>query len=171
MRSSSTLTTIKRPDGIATKGLTETVNAMLDHFTPADHESTDTDYHTLIRAGIRHVTTEDGKLFTTAEVLEAIYAMKRIKAPGEDGITPEILQRANELLPKSNTEIYNGCLRKACFPKIWKRAKVIPLVNPGKETCEDMTKYRPTSLLNTSAKVLKYYSSVGQCIMRTPTIE
>ena len=91
MSSSSILTTIRRPDGTATTGLTETVNAMMDHFTPADHESTDTDYHTLIRAQNKTpVTTGDDKLFTTAEVRDAIYAMKRNKAPGEDGITPEI---------------------------------------------------------------------------------
>jgi len=51
--------------------------------------------------------------------------------------------------------MYNGCLRTACFPKIWKRAKLIPIVKPGKETCEDMTKYRPISLLNTAAKVFE----------------
>ena len=28
-------------------------------------------------------------------------------------------------------------------------------MKPGKETCEDMTKYRPISLLNTAAKVLE----------------
>ena len=50
---------------------------------------------------------------------------------------------------------YNRCLRMVCFPKIWKRAKLVPIVKPGKETCEDMTKYRPISLLNTAAKVLE----------------
>jgi len=156
MRSSSTLTTIRRPDGTATSGLTETVNAMMDHFTPADYETTDSDYHTPIRAQDKTpVTTEDDKLFTTAEVRDAIYAMNRNKAPGEDGITPEILQRAYELLPKSTIAIYDGCSRTACFPKIWKRAKLIPIVKPRKETCEVMTKYRPISLLNTAAKVLE----------------
>jgi hypothetical protein len=81
--------------------------------------------------------------------------MNRNKAPGEDGITADILQRAYDLLPISTTAMYNGCLRTACFPKIWKRAKPVPLVKPGKETCEDMTKYRPISLLNTAAKVLE----------------
>jgi hypothetical protein len=28
-------------------------------------------------------------------------------------------------------------------------------VKPGKETCDDMTKYRPISLLNTAAKVIE----------------
>jgi hypothetical protein len=63
--------------------------------------------------------------------------------------------RAYDLRPESTTAMYNGCLRTACFPKIWKRAKFIPIVKPGKETCEDMTKYRPISLLNTAAKVLE----------------
>ena len=91
----------------------------------------------------------------TAEIRDAIYAINRNKASGEDGITSDILQRAYDLLPKSTTALYNGCLRTACFPKICKRAKLIPIVKPGKETCKDMTKYRPISLLNTAAKVLE----------------
>jgi hypothetical protein len=59
------------------------------------------------------------------------------------------------LLPEATTAIYNGCLRTACFPRTWKRAKLIPIVKPGKESCDDITKYRPISLLNTAAKVLE----------------
>ena len=94
------------------------------------------------------VRTEDDKPFTTVEIRDAIYTMNRNKAPGEDGITSDILERAYDLLPKSTTAMYNGCLRTACFPKIWKRAKLVPIVKSGKEICEDMTKYRPISMLN-----------------------
>lgn len=73
--------------------------------------------------------------------------MNRNNAPGEDGMS-DILQRMYDLLPKSTTGMYNGCLREACFPKIWKTAKLIPTVKPGQETCKDMTKYRLISLLN-----------------------
>jgi hypothetical protein len=38
---------------------------------------------------------------------------------------------------------------------MWKRAKVIPIVKPGKETSDDISKYRPISLINTAAKVLE----------------
>ena len=156
IRNSNTLSTIRRPDGTVTSGMEETLNIMIEHFTPADDEATDNDYHKLIRLQNKTtITTEDDKLFTTAEIRDAIYGMNKNKAPGEDGITSEILQRVYDLLPKSTTAIYNGCLRTACFPKIWKRAKLIPIVKPGKETCEDMTKYRPISLLNTAAKVLE----------------
>ena len=84
-----------------------------------------------------------------------VYAMSRNKAPGEDGITSDIFQRPYDLLPKSTTAMYNGCFRTACFPKIWKRAKLIAIVKPGKETCDNMTKYRRISLLNTAAYVLE----------------
>ena len=140
MMNCSTLSTIRRPDGTVTSGMAETLNVMMENFTPANGEVTDNDYHKLTRAQNKTpVTTEDDKPFTTAEIRDAIYAMNRNKAPGEDGITSDILQRAYDLLPKSTTALYNGCLRTACFSKIWKRAKLIPIVKPGKETCEDMT--------------------------------
>ena len=95
MRSCSTLSTIRRPDGTVTSGMAETVNVMMEHFTPADEEVTDREYHKLIRAQNKTpVTTEDDKPFSTAEIRDAIYAMNRNKAPGEDGITADILQRA-----------------------------------------------------------------------------
>ena len=156
IKSCSTLSTIRRPDGTVTKDLEETINVMMEHFTPADEEETDNDYHKLIRAqNATQVTTEDDKPFTTAEIREAIHALNKNKAPGEDRITREILECAYHLLPKATTAMYNGCLRTACFPKIWKRAKLIPIVKPGKESCDDITKYRPISFINTAAKVLE----------------
>jgi hypothetical protein len=77
------------------------------------------------------------------------------KAPGEDGITIDILLRTFNLLPKSTTALYSGCLRTACFPRKWKRAKITPIVKPGKETSDNICKYRPISLINTAAKVLE----------------
>ena len=128
----------------------------MEHFTPADEEATENDYHKLIREQNKTpVTTEDDKPFTTAEIRDTIYAMNSNKAPGEHGITSDILQRAYDLLPKSTTAKYNGCLRTACFHKIWNRAKCVSIVKSGKETCEDMTKYRPIIVLSTAAKVLE----------------
>jgi hypothetical protein len=92
---------------------------MIEHFTPSEEEATDNDYHKSIRQQNRTlITTEDDKAFTTAEIRDAIYAMNKNKAPGEDGLTYDILQHAYDLLPKSIIAMYNGCLRTACFPKI-----------------------------------------------------
>ena len=133
IKSCSTLSTIRRPDGTVTTDVAETINVMMGHFTPADEEETD-DYHKLIRAqNATQMTTEDDIPFTTAETRDAIHALNRNKAPGEDGITNEILERAYNLLPKATTAMYKGCLRTACFPRTWKRAKRIPIVKPGKK--------------------------------------
>jgi hypothetical protein len=51
--------------------------------------------------------------------------------------------------------MYNGCLRDGVFPKRWKRAKIIPIIKPGKEDSYDVSKYRPISLLNIGGKVLE----------------
>jgi hypothetical protein len=76
-------------------------------------------------------------------------------APGEDGITSDIILRAFNLLPMSTTALYNGCLKTACFPRIGKTAKLIPIVKPGKDTNDDIYKYRPISLIKAIAKVLE----------------
>jgi hypothetical protein len=40
------------------------------------------------------------------------------------------------------------------FPE-YGRAKIIPIIKPGKETCDGISKYRSISLINTAAKVLE----------------
>ena len=60
-----------------------------------------------------------------------------------------------EILPRYLTAIYNGCLKKGVFPKRWKKAKIVPIIKPGKEGSEDVNKFRPISLLNSDGKVLE----------------
>jgi hypothetical protein len=79
--------------------------------------------------------------------------MNNRKAPGEEGITGEILNLAFQT--KFITALYNGCLRKGIFPTRWKRAILIPIIKPGKENSNEVSKYRPISLLNIGGKVLE----------------
>jgi hypothetical protein len=60
-----------------------------------------------------------------------------------------------ERIPRHVTTLYNGCLRKICFPKRWKRARIIFLTKPGKENGNDESKNRSVSLLNVGGKVLE----------------
>jgi len=151
----SSLSTLRKPDGTVTTDMADTMRFMIDSFTPEDEE-TDNERHKLIRPQIKEpIKTEDDKLFTMVETRDVINGMNKNKAPGKDGIMSDILLRAFNLLPMSTTTLYNGCLRTAGFPRIWKRAKIIPIVKPGKETSDDISKYRPINLINTAAKVLK----------------
>ena len=75
------------------------------------------------------------------------------KAPGEDGLTDEIYESTFEIFPSYITAFYNGCLRRGVFRRRWKRTKLIPMTKPGKENSEDISKFRPISLLNIGGKV------------------
>jgi hypothetical protein len=129
---------------------------MLDYFTTEDKETDDTDYHKLIRTQTQDpADTADDKYFTIQETRNAVESMGNKKAPGKDGITSEIYKIAFEIFPNYITAIYNGCLKRENFPLRWKRARLIPITKPGKEKSDDVSKYRPISLLNVGGKVLE----------------
>mgnify|MGYP000710512375 CR=1 FL=1 len=99
--------------------------------------------------------TQDDRPFSLEEVTSVIEGMEKNKAPGENGVTSGILRYVHKLLPMLSTAIYNGCLRTGCFPRIWKRAKIIPIVKPDKATSDEVSKFRPITLLHMAAKVLE----------------
>ena len=77
------------------------------------------------------------------------------KAPGVDGIPNEVWKGLVKIFPKYITAIYNKCLKEGVFPRRWKIAKIIPIVKPGKEGSDEVSKFRPISLLASGGKVLE----------------
>jgi hypothetical protein len=91
---------------------------VLDYLIPKDDEDNDSDYQKTIRTEIgRPIQTADDREYTPEEIETAIEVINSKKAPGEDGITSNILQRAYKQFPKLINTIYNQCLRWGCFPK------------------------------------------------------
>jgi hypothetical protein len=134
----------------------ETVKLMLEHFTPEGNVQDDSEFHKQIRAQSQGtVNTPDDREFTLAEIRNAVESMNNKKSPGVGGMTGEMFKQAFESFSKYITAMYNGCLRKGVFPKRWKRAKLIPIVKPGKEDSEEMTKFRLISLLNIEGKIME----------------
>jgi hypothetical protein len=129
---------------------------MLEHFTPEDNELEDNNYDKQFRAiTTRPINTPDDSEFTREGIRRVIEGMDNKKAPGEDGITAEIYKQTFKILPKSITAMYNGCLKNGVFPDIWKKTKIIPITKPDTQNSQDVTKYRPTSLLNIGGKILE----------------
>jgi len=71
--------------------------------------------------------------------------------------SPVTFQCTNKQFPNLIYTLYtsNECLRQGCFPKRWKRVKVIPIMKPGKEDTMDPSKFRPLRLINVGGKVLE----------------
>ena len=53
------------------------------------------------------------------------------------------------------TQTYNTCLTEECFPKQWKHSVIIPIIKPGKEEVNDVSKNRPISIVNIGGKLLE----------------
>ena len=89
------------------------------------------------------------------EVINVIkYKIHPKKAPGYDLITGKILQELSQKALKAITQIYNAIIRTEYFPCQWKVGQIIMIAKPGK-TPEDITSYRPISLLPIISKILE----------------
>lgn len=98
--------------------------------------------------------TEDMEEFTMDELITVLIRLKKKKAPGLDGITPEILKIVIETIPEYVLEVFNQILRTGKFPDEWKVGKVVLLLKPGKPNLEPSS-YRPLCLLDTYGKFLE----------------
>ena len=132
------------------------VTVHTEYLIPKDKEAEETENHKGIRTLIEEpMEKEDDYDFTTEEIRQITESIDHKKATGEDGITSKILMWTFERFPRLVTSLYNGCLRKGCFHRRWKRARIIPLTKPGKEKCNNLSKYRQLSLLMSEARYLR----------------
>ncbi len=93
-------------------------------------------------------------LFTTSQTAAAIKKAKNSKAAGPDGLSPIMLKNLGPNGIKFMTIIFNKCIFTSIIPSIWKVARIIPLLKPGKPI-DQGTSFRPVSLLSPAAKILE----------------
>jgi hypothetical protein len=116
----------------------------LDYLDTKDEVDRDSDYHKTIRTlKEQPIHTADDREFTPEEIGNAIDTINCKKAPGEDGITGDIFQRAYKQFPKLINTLHNEIQRHGCFPKRWKRVNVISITKSGKEDAKEPSKFRP----------------------------
>jgi hypothetical protein len=129
---------------------------MMDYFIPEDSESSDGAHHKRTRQLITEpMHTTDDILFRTLEIKVALEKFDPRIAPGEDALNSNVLLQVLRNFPTFVTEIYNACLQRGHFPNYWKRSIIQPIVKPGKEGLNEVTKCRPISLINTGVKLLE----------------
>ncbi|XP_055714426.1 uncharacterized protein LOC129808680 [Phlebotomus papatasi] len=84
--------------------------------------------------------------FSTADLECALLSVKLGKAAGFDGIYPEFIKNAGPKVKCWLVDLFNRILDTGHLPKLFKRAKVIAILKPGKDGT-DAAHYRPISLL------------------------
>nr|CAI5836285.1 unnamed protein product [Callosobruchus analis] len=94
------------------------------------------------------------KTISVDEVKRSADRMKSGKAPGPDGIPPEVIKKTAEVAPHLLVDVMNTLLERQEFPTAWKLAKLVLLPKPSKSAV-DPAAYRPLCLLNTAAKLFE----------------
>jgi hypothetical protein len=94
------------------------------------------------------------KLTNPEEVQEAIRGLRVSKAPGPNGIPNRALKHLPQRAVSLLVLIFNAILLTHHFPTAWKHARVISILNPGKDPALPSS-YRPISLLDTIGKLFE----------------
>lgn len=102
-----------------------------------------------------------------SEVEKAIKNTKASKAIGPDGISAVMIKHLGTKGIEYMTKIFNLSLKKLMIPNIWKIARVIPLLKPGKDP-HDSKSYRPISLLSPVVKIFE--ATLLPCIVENITL-
>ncbi|KAL1489506.1 hypothetical protein ABEB36_014390 [Hypothenemus hampei] len=92
--------------------------------------------------------------FTEAEMLAASGRLKARRAPGPDGVVPEIIRDAVDGCRASFLTLFNKLLDEGTFPEGWKEATLVLVEKQGKTKDAPKT-YRPICLVNTLAKLFE----------------
>lgn len=98
-------------------------------------------------------TPDEVPEFTLAELERAGERLASGKAPGPDGVPPEVVKTLIRLRPEVFRSFANKLLKEGRFPGLWKRADLALIPKPGKKP--GPSAYRPICLLDTSAKLME----------------
>jgi exonuclease III len=88
--------------------------------------------------------------FSEWKVRQIVRRMARKKAPGKDGIPPELL-RAADIAP-ALSRFYRLYTKQRCMPTQWSQAVICPIYK-RKGSTADPANYRPIALLSVTRKV------------------
>ncbi|XP_030847026.1 uncharacterized protein LOC115926449 [Strongylocentrotus purpuratus] len=92
------------------------------------------------------VDTEYTWYFNNLELQTAIDSLKNGKAAGLDDIRTEQIKHFGHNTQEWLLSLFDNCVTLSQLPKIWRKARVIAILKPGKDPNEAKS-YRPISLL------------------------
>ena len=94
---------------------------------------------------------EDEPIVEEHEVKIAIDSLKNFKAPGNDGISSELIKAADPIIIKLMTKIFNRIFQDEVTPADWSRLLIIPIFKKGDRM--ETINHRAISLTSVPCKV------------------
>jgi hypothetical protein len=93
-------------------------------------------------------------LETCEELETALLSVKPGKAAGLYGVYPEFIKNSGRKPKEWLVRLFNDILTTGKLPKLFKQAKIVAILRPGKDGT-DASHYRPISLLSVVYKKLE----------------
>ena len=144
----------KLSDGTKTTNLDSTIEALLNKFVPVDDTTKLSEECQVLWQSVREYKNMNLEpLISLSEIKTAISKFKNKKAPGMDNFKIEIVK---ELWKKKHEVIYglmNNCFSQGLFPRQWKEANLIILLEGETRDRTLLISYRPIALLSVVGKV------------------
>lgn len=92
-------------------------------------------------------------LFTENDVLQILLSLDQNKSPGPDLLPPLLIKKCAQHLCSPLHKLFRTSLDTGVFPNKWKTAYITPIYKDGEN--DDISHYRPISLLSVCAKVFE----------------
>jgi hypothetical protein len=128
-------------------------NRLEAQFQPADDPS-DPAVIEMVGEALQAYSASEPKLTIPAEVQDAIQSLKASKAPGPNGIPNSALKHLPQCGVSLLAAIFNAALLAQYFPSVWKRARIVSILKPGKDPALPSS-CRPISLLDNIGKLFE----------------
>jgi len=94
-------------------------------------------------------------LISVDEIDGAIKRVRNKKAPGMDGVNPEIIKRLWHTDKEIISILFNNCLRNSSFPEQWRQGKLRPILKDVQSDPTQLGSYRPIALLPVIGKIFE----------------
>jgi len=123
LRPATVLACLKRPDGTFTNNWKETVELLLQQLLPDDNPEEDNlDHRELRRTFLEGTQIVQAPPFLAEELDEALGSTNPNKAPGPDGMSPNLLIKAQEVLRKISLRYIIPVLKRTPFQRTGRKA-------------------------------------------------
>ena len=91
--------------------------------------------------------------FSRMEIWNVLRRLKNGKAPGQDGITNDLIKLAGREIVPYLMDLFNMSIKEGKVPKEWKEAIVVPIFKGGARGL--VQNYRPVSLTSSVCKIME----------------
>ena len=148
---STTLSSLRKSDGTYTESPKETLELLSSSLLTG----TEPDRSKLTPCAVRLTNEKLNSIISLARLDEAIRALKKNKASGDDRISNEMLMEAYEIIKVPLLYIFRVSLARARLPVAWQTSNSAILSKPGKDDYFAAKSYRIITLSSCTLKLME----------------